>query len=171
MARKLNPEDRERLIDEMLERVLDIVADKGGEDYLRSWWHVGRKGYDTMSDEELLREATDCLGFDLDGPEIADLEVKEESTRHPNRFFTKPPGSDQERLAGAYADQDALAEDNKKLRAIVLELEGALDELLRTRERQGRTDQQCDEASDRVWARAITALRFKSQTMPRPSSS
>ena len=66
MTRKLRPKDRERLIDEMLERVLDIVADKGGEDYLRSWWRAGRKGYDAMSDEELLHEATDCLGFDLD---------------------------------------------------------------------------------------------------------
>ena len=79
--RKLSPEDRETLINEMLERVLDIVADKGGEDYLRSWWRAGRKGYDTMSDEELLREATDSLGFDPDGPELSDLDVQErEST-------------------------------------------------------------------------------------------
>ena len=88
MARKLNPEDRERLIDEMLERVLDTVAGKGGEDYLRSCGRAGRKGtaacwysaavyqaYDTMSDEELLREATDSLGFDPDGPELSDLDV------------------------------------------------------------------------------------------------
>lgn len=74
MTRKLNPEDRERLIDEMLERVLDIVAE-GGEDYLRSWWRAGHKGYDTMSDEELLQEATDRLGFDLDGPEMSNLEI------------------------------------------------------------------------------------------------
>ena len=73
--RKLSPEDRETLINEMLERVLDIVADKGGEDYLRSWWRVGHKGYDTLSDEELLQEATDRLGFDLDGPEMSDLEI------------------------------------------------------------------------------------------------
>ena len=79
--RKLRPKDREKLICEMLERVLDTVADKGGEDYLRSWWRAGRKGYDTMSDEELLREATDSLGFDLDGPELSDLDVQErEST-------------------------------------------------------------------------------------------
>ena len=75
--RKLSPEDRETLINEMLERVLDIVADKGGEDYLRSWWRVGHKGYDTMSDEELLQEATDRLSFDLDGPEMSDLDVQE----------------------------------------------------------------------------------------------
>ena len=73
--RKLSPEDRETLINEMLERVLDIVADKGGENYLRSWWRAGRRGYDTMSDEELLQEATDRLGFDLDGPEMSDLEI------------------------------------------------------------------------------------------------
>ena len=79
MTRKLNPEDRERLIDEMLERVLDIVAE-GGEDYLRSWWRVGHKGYDTMSDEELLQEATGCLGFDADGPELYELEIQEVET-------------------------------------------------------------------------------------------
>ena len=75
--RKLRPRDREILIDEMLERVLDIVADKGGEDYLRGWWRAGRKGYDIMSDEELLQEATGCLGFDPDGPEMSDLDVQE----------------------------------------------------------------------------------------------
>lgn len=75
--RKLRPKDREKLICEMLERVLDTVADKGGEDYLRSWWRAGRKGYDIMSDEELLQEATGCLGFDPDGPEMSDLDVQE----------------------------------------------------------------------------------------------
>ncbi len=77
MARKLNPENRERLIDEMLERAMDIAAGKDGEDYLRRWWRRGRKGYNTMSDEELLREATACLGFDVDGPELSDLEIQE----------------------------------------------------------------------------------------------
>lgn len=76
MTRKLSPANRERLIDEMLERVLDIAVNKGGEDYLRRWWRCGRKGYDTMSDEELLQEATARLGFDMDGPELSDLDIQ-----------------------------------------------------------------------------------------------
>ncbi|MHB8409967.1 MAG: hypothetical protein ACYDHY_18100 [Acidiferrobacterales bacterium] len=49
---------REHLIDELLEQVLRIATNKGGEDYLRRWWRCGRKGYDAMSDEDLLQEAT-----------------------------------------------------------------------------------------------------------------